>query len=268
MPELPEVETVRRGLQDILAHKPILKKVELRRPDLRYDIPLKKIKSLEGENILSVGRRAKYLWFQTSKGYLVSHLGMTGSWRVLEGNFGTHDHVVLHFADKLSLVFRDPRRFGIFDFSKDLKSEPFSKMGPEPFSKEFNAEYLKTKLKGKKAPIKNAIMDQRLVVGIGNIYASEILFESGIRPNRPATRLSFDELEIVVKKSHEVLDRAIAAGGSTLQDFTHADGEEGAFQNQFKVYDRFKEPCRVCKQSIKMRVMAGRSTYWCSECQS
>jgi formamidopyrimidine-DNA glycosylase len=141
-------------------------------------------------------------------------------------------------------------------------------MGPEPFSEEFSAQYLKSKLKGKKAPIKNALMDQRLVVGIGNIYASEILFESGIRPTRAAMKLSFDELEIVVKKSHEVLARAIAAGGSTLQDFTHADGEEGGFQNEFKVYDRFKKSCHVCGQSIKMKVMAGRSTYWCPQCQS
>jgi formamidopyrimidine-DNA glycosylase len=116
MPELPEVETVRRGLQDILAHKPVLKKIELRRPDLRYDIPVKKIRSLEGQAILSVGRRAKYLWFETSKGYLVSHLGMTGSWRIADRDYGTHDHVILHFANELSLVFRDPRRFWDFRF--------------------------------------------------------------------------------------------------------------------------------------------------------
>jgi formamidopyrimidine-DNA glycosylase len=267
MPELPEVETVRRGLQEILTHKPTLKRVELRRPDLRYDIPLKKIRNLEGEKILSVGRRAKYLWFETKKGFIVSHLGMTGSWRVGDGRYGTHDHAILHF-DKLSLVFRDPRRFGILDFCETLESEPFSRMGPEPFSQEFNARYLKTRLKGKKAPIKNVLMDQRLVVGIGNIYASEILFESGIRPTRAAMKVKFDELEIVVKKSHEVLSRAISAGGSTLQDFTHTNGDEGAFQDQFKVYDRFKKPCRVCGDGVKMRVMAGRSTYWCSKCQS
>jgi formamidopyrimidine-DNA glycosylase len=267
MPELPEVETVRRGLQEILEHQPKLLKIELKRPDLRWPIPLKKLRSLEGEKVLSVGRRAKYLWFETSKGFLISHLGMTGSWRVGDGNYGPHDHVVLHFTGNLDLVFRDPRRFGILDFAKDLKGDPFNRMGPEPFSPDYSAEYLKSELKNRKAPIKNALMDQAVVVGIGNIYASEILFEAGIRPTRPAMKLSIKELENVVEKSHEVLHRAIEAGGSTLQDFAHTNGDEGSFQNEFKVYDRLDELCQVCSSKVKMKVMAGRSTYWCPRCQ-
>jgi formamidopyrimidine-DNA glycosylase len=267
MPELPEVETVRRGLQEILAHQPTLQKIELRRKNLRYDMPLKKMKTLEGQKILSVGRRAKYLWFETKKGYLVSHLGMTGSWRVVEGPLGTHDHAVLHFGGKLSLVFRDPRRFGILDFSKNLESEPFNRMGPEPFSKEFDAEYLKNNFKSKQAPIKNTLMDQRLVVGIGNIYASEILFEAGISPIRASSRVKLQELAVIVEKTQQVLKRAIEAGGSTLQDFAHTNGDSGAFQNQFKVYGRHKENCLICDSPIRMKVMAGRSTFWCPGCQ-
>jgi formamidopyrimidine-DNA glycosylase len=276
MPELPEVETVRRGLEEILSHHPVIERIELRRPDLRWEIPVKKVKSVEGQAVLAVGRRAKYLWFKTAKGFLISHLGMTGSWRVQESEkphqkshraVDPHDHIVLHFSDQLSLVFRDPRRFGIFNFSKDLKESPFTEMGPEPLLPEFSAEYLKARLKGKKAPIKNALMDQRIVVGIGNIYASEILFESGVRPSRAAERLTLKQLEQIVETSRTVLDRAIRAGGSTLRDFAHTNGESGAFQNEFKVYGRAGEECLICGQAVKSAVLAGRSTFWCSSCQ-
>ncbi len=268
MPELPEVETVRCGLEEILAHKPLLIKIELRRPDLRFEIPIKKVRSLEGQAILSVGRRAKYLYFETAKGFLISHLGMTGSWRIkTEAEFGTHDHVILHFSEGLSLIYRDPRRFGIFDFSKDLLGEPFSLMGPEPFSEDFSASYLKSKLKGKKVPIKNILMDQRLVVGIGNIYASEILFECAIRPQKASGRVTFLQLEMIVEKTRAVLQKAISAGGSTLQDFAHTNGDSGKFQNEFYVYAKAGEPCRLCGAMIKTRSMAGRSTFWCVRCQ-
>ncbi len=268
MPELPEVEIVRRGLEEILSDQPTLEKVELRRPDLRTLIPIKKIRKLEGETILAVGRRAKYLWFQTAKGYLISHLGMTGSWRVMDDSkFGTHDHVILHFSNKLSLIYRDPRRFGIFDFSVDLKNEPFSLMGPEPFSEDFSAAYLKDKFKGKTAPIKNTLMDQKIVVGIGNIYASEILFQCGIRPQKASQKVTFMQLQKIVEISRLVLQRAISAGGSTLQDFAHTNGESGQFQNEFKVYAKDGQLCFVCKAMIKTQSMAGRSTFWCARCQ-
>lgn len=267
MPELPEVETVRRGLSDLLVLQPKLEKIELRRPDLRFKIPLKKLKNLEGEKILQVGRRAKYLWFETTRGYLISHLGMTGTWRVFDGEMGPHDHVILHFAKKLSLVYRDPRRFGFVDFSHDLKSGFFAKMGPEPFASEFNAEYLRSKFKGKSAPIKNTLMDQRVVVGVGNIYASEILFEAQIRPQRASGRVTLAELHRVVKKTQQVLGRAIEAGGSTLQDFAHTNGNSGNFQNEFRVYARGEEDCLICKHKIRSKVMAGRSTFWCPGCQ-
>ncbi len=268
MPELPEVETVRRGLENILSHKPMLEKIELKRPDLRFPIPAKKVKELEGQTILSVGRRAKYLYFETAKGFLISHLGMTGSWRTKDDTeLGTHDHVILHFSGNLGLIFRDPRRFGVLDFSKDLSGKPFSLMGPEPFSDEFSATYLKSKFKNKTAPIKNVLMDQRVVVGIGNIYASEILFECKIKPQKPAGRVTFLQLQMIIEKTREVLNRAILAGGSTLQDFTHTNGDSGKFQNEFFVYAKDGQPCRICRAVIKTRSMAGRSTFWCARCQ-
>ena len=268
MPELPEVETVRRGLEEILAHQPRLQKIELRRPDLRTKIPIKKVRALEGELILEVGRRAKYLWFKTNKGFLISHLGMTGSWRIKDDSaMGPHDHVILHFSGDLSLIYRDPRRFGIFDFSKSLLEKPFSLMGPEPFSDEFSAHYLKNKFKNKLAPIKNTLMDQRVVVGIGNIYASEILFECGIRPQKASGRLTLAQLEMIVDNSRMVLEKAIHAGGSTLQDFAHTNGDSGKFQNEFKVYAKDGQPCSFCTAVIKTRSMAGRSTFWCARCQ-
>ena len=268
MPELPEVETVRQGLAEILAHKPQLEKIELRRGDIRFKIPIEKLRRLEGETLLSVQRRAKYLLFETAKGFIVSHLGMTGRWRVHDQNpLGIHDHVILHFSGNLSLIFRDPRRFGIFDFSADLNDPPFSLMGPEPFSEEFSALYLKAKFQGKSAPIKNVIMDQRVVVGIGNIYASEILFECGIKPQKPAGRLNPVQLQKIIDVSRAVLQKAILAGGSTLQDFAHTNGDSGKFQNEFKVYAKEGEACSVCGTAIKTRPMAGRSTFWCARCQ-
>ncbi len=268
MPELPEVEIVRRGLQEMLSHQPKLEKIELRRPDLRTPIPLRKLRSLEGQKILSVGRRAKYLWLETAQGYLVSHLGMTGSWRRADSSeLGPHDHVILHFSGKLALIYRDPRRFGILDFSKDLSGEPFSLMGPEPFLEGFSADYLKARFKGKKAPIKNVLMDQRVVVGIGNIYASEILFEVGIRPQKAVGRVTLSQLQLIVEKARWILERAILAGGSTLQDFAHTNGDSGKFQNEFRVYAKGGQACGVCGSLIKARSMAGRSTFWCPTCQ-
>lgn len=269
MPELPEVETVRRGLESLLKHQPVLERVQLRRPDIRFKIPIKKIRALEGLSVLQVGRRAKYLWFETSKGYLISHLGMTGTWRPFRADeeLGAHDHAMLQFSDGLKLVFRDPRRFGILDFTQSLEAEPFSKMGPEPFSESFSAEYLKEKFRSKKTPIKNALMDQRVVVGIGNIYANEILFESRIRPARSSSALSRADLATLVEKSKEVLRRSIEAGGSSLQDFIHTNGQSGKFQDSFFVYSREDEPCRRCKGRIRSRVMAGRNTFWCPSCQ-
>lgn len=268
MPELPEVETVCRGLQKILSKQPVLRRVELRRADLRNEMPLLKLQSLEGQKVLAVKRRAKYLIFETKKGLLISHLGMTGSWRVESAeNMGKHDHVVLHFGSSLRLVFRDPRRFGILDFKKSLSEPPFTEMGPEPFSDEFNVDYLRQQLKKRASPIKNALMDQRVVVGIGNIYASEILFEAGIRPQRRSGQLKAQQLQNIIDKTREVLERSIVAGGSTLQDFVHADGEVGEFQDQFKVYGKSKENCSCCGQKIRSQIIAGRNTFWCSKCQ-
>jgi formamidopyrimidine-DNA glycosylase (fpg) len=269
MPELPEVEVVKRGLEKILENKPTLQKIELKRKDLRDVMPAKKLSTLVGAKILSVERRAKYLLIWTDKGGMLSHLGMTGTWRVApEGDERLHDHIYLHFSGGLRLAYRDPRRFGIFDFIPAGKTHPkLSELGPEPFDASFTGETLWKSLRGKKINLKVAIMDQKVVVGVGNIYASEALFAAGIKPNLPAEKLSAARAEVLVREIRKVLQTSIDSGGSSISDFAQASGESGYFQTLFRVYDRAGEPCVVCKTKIKSTVMGGRSTYWCPHCQ-
>jgi formamidopyrimidine-DNA glycosylase len=271
MPELPEVEVVRRGLEDILKDKPVLEKIELMRPDLRDPIPLKKLKTLVGEKILRIERRAKYLLIWTSKGAMLSHLGMTGTWRVAPaGDERLHDHIYLHFSGGLRLAYRDPRRFGIFDFvaASSKNNHPrLVHLGPEPLSEEFTAEGLWQALRKKEVAIKVAIMDQEIVVGVGNIYASEALFLAKIKPSLAAKKISLSRLEILVSEIKKLLQKSIEHGGSSISDFAQASGDSGYFQNNFQVYDRAGEVCLVCGHKIKVQVMGGRSTFWCGHCQ-
>lgn len=271
MPELPEVEVVRRGLEDVLSAQPTLEKIELKRADLRDPIPLKELKTLIGQKITSVERRAKYLLLWTPKGGMLSHLGMTGTWRVAPtGDERLHDHIYLHFSGGLRLAYRDPRRFGIFDFiaNDDRASHPRLKiLGPEPLSAEFSGESLWQSLRNKSIALKVAIMDQKVVVGVGNIYASEALFAAKIKPSLPAKNLSLERANTLVKEIKKILKESIKKGGSSISDFAHASGDSGYFQNTFKVYDRAGEPCVVCKQQIKSKVMGGRNTFWCGHCQ-
>lgn len=288
MPELPEVEVVRRQLSVVLKDKPVIEAFCFYRKDLRDVMPQKDLKKLVGAQIQSVQRRAKYLLIETSKGGILSHLGMTGQWRVLDAKAsltfdnvkslgrGAHDHLRLILSTGESLVYRDPRRFGIFETYNPLlpenKNARLVHLGPEPLVEElFNDVYLQQKLKGRAGPIKSVIMDQKLVVGVGNIYASEALFHAAIHPLLPAHKLAQkkrqDSLLALVSSIRKVLSEAIEKGGSTIADFKSMSGDEGGFQNFHFVYAREGEPCLKCKTQIKSCVVAGRSTFWCPTCQ-
>jgi formamidopyrimidine-DNA glycosylase len=271
MPELPEVETVRKGLEEILKDHPVLERIELKRKDLRDPIPVRKVQSLVGQKITAIERRAKYLLLKTAQGSLLSHLGMTGTWRAaVLGDERDHDHIYLHFAGGLRLAYRDPRRFGIFDFvalGEEAKHPKLKILGYEPLTDAFTGEALWNKLRGKTVGIKIAIMDQKIVVGVGNIYASETLFRAKIRPTTPAFKLSREKCDRLVDAIKKVLRESIAAGGSTISDYEQFSGDSGYFQNRFEVYDREGEKCVVCGGKIRAQILGGRSTYWCSNCQ-
>lgn len=271
MPELPEVETVRAGLEKLLSDQPVVQKVKLMRADIRFPIPRELPKRLQGQKIQSVRRRAKYIIFDADRGAMLSHLGMTGSWRLAKpGDEDKHDHCYIELSDGRRLAFRDPRRFGILDWiepGKESEHPRLKDLGVEPLSDAFNEEFLFEVSRKRRTPVKSFIMDQRIVVGIGNIYASETLFRAGVRPTRQAGRLTRAECAKIVKAAQEVLNEAIAVGGSSIRDYRQANGDEGGFQDHHFVYDREGLPCRVCGCAIKSRVIGGRSTYWCTKCQ-
>ena len=292
MPELPEVETVRRGLAPYLEGATI-DKVTLNRKDLRFPFPKGFIKALEGQTITSVGRRAKYLLFRLSSGKTwLGHLGMTGAFRFADFRFKEpsryyepgenikHDHVVVHLTHpsrgKLTLVYSDARRFGFMDvFARDEDSPYLQGLGPEPLGNEFNAAEMAARFRGKSAPIKAALLDQRVVAGLGNIYVSEALHRAHIRPTVPAKNLVLKSgkpstrLDLLADGVRAVLTEAIEAGGSTLRDFRDADGGSGYFQHRFAVYDREGEPCPTpgCTGTIRRIVQSGRSSFFCPVCQ-
>lgn len=270
MPELPEVETVRRGLETLLAGAPVIEKFEFRRADLRDVIPVDKIRRLEGAALKRVSRRAKYLLFETDRGTLISHLGMTGSWRAsTPGDERTHDHFFIQFAGGLRLAYHDPRRFGILDWlDGELERHPrFHHLGPEPWNEKFETDALWALCKARSSPIKNTLMDATVVVGVGNIYASEVLHRVGVRPGRRSNKITRNEAASLVTAVREVLAEAITAGGSSISDYVQANGESGSFQLRFKVYDREGQPCRECGTPIRRQVHAGRSSYYCPRCQ-
>lgn len=292
MPELPEVETVRRGLAPYLEGARI-DKVALNRKDLRFPFPKGFVKALEGQTIASVGRRAKYLLFYLGSGKIwLGHLGMTGAYRFADFKFKEpsryyepgedvkHDHVVMHLTHpkhgKLTLIYSDPRRFGFMDLVDRAEDSPYlAELGPEPLGNEFNAEEMAARFKGKSAPMKAALLDQRVVAGLGNIYVSEALWRAHIRPTVPAKTLVLKSgkpsarLELLAGGVRSVLNEAITAGGSTLKDFRAADGASGYFQHRFDVYDREGQPCHTpgCTGTIKRIVQSGRSTFYCPVCQ-
>lgn len=271
MPELPEVETVRRGLEKQVLNA-TLQGVTLRRPDLRYAIP-PAMGSLAHTKLTSLRRRAKYLLMDFDCGQtILIHLGMSG--RLLFGQASTpllkHDHIVFRFTDGQELRFNDARRFGVADMyptKGEAQTKYFSKLGPEPLTDTFDGKYLLTSLEGKVSPIKTAIMDNAVVVGVGNIYASESLFRAGILPTQKAGTLSRPKAEKLVACIKDVLTEAIAAGGSSLKDYVQTDGSLGYFAHSFRVYGRGGEPCTVCKTPISKKVIGQRSTFYCTTCQ-
>lgn len=271
MPELPEVETTRRGLLPKMKGRTIMK-VEVSNRSLRWPIPKDFEKRVAGKQVIDLRRRAKYLLFDLNSGDVVlSHLGMSGSFRVVSANRyrgKKHDHVLLHLDNHLVVAFHDPRRFGMMEAIKksdEKEHKLLEGLGPEPLSKNFNAAYLERVLSKRNAPIKPVLMDQKIVVGVGNIYASESLFLAGIHPHTPANRVK--ALEPLVAAVQRTLESAIESGGSSLRDYMGAEGEAGYFQHHFQVYDRAGEDCFVCRKKITTEVMAGRSTYYCSTCQ-
>lgn len=272
MPELPEVETVRRGLEGALIGATI-KKVKLHRGNLRTPFPKNFEKVLAGRKISAISRRAKYLLFYFDNDVLlIAHLGMTGKFSVLknkDNKLSAHDHVVFDLDDGRHLIYNDTRRFGLMELCK--KSELAThklliNLAPEPLEDEFTAKYLEKALSKRKTPIKPTIMDQKIVVGVGNIYANEALFMAGISPLKPANELG-KKIPLLIICIRNVLNDAIKAGGSTISDFAHVSGESGYFQHNFHVYGREGKPCNKCKNSILMIRQAGRATFYCPKCQ-
>ena len=274
MPELPEVETVRSGLAKIFAGTPRIKSVLLRRPDVRFPVPTGIVGALTGQPILGVRRRAKYLLIDVPGSVLICHLGMTGSWREVTSDeaFGSHDHFVLELEDGRRLVFRDPRRFGILDISNpdgEAEHPRLRGLGPEPLDRtSFHAEYLRALARGRRSTVKAFIMDQRVVVGVGNIYASEALYRARVRPQRRTGRVTAAEWEAIACAARETLEEAIIAGGSSIRDYRGADGSEGGFQGRFRVYGREGEACLECGSQVKAKIIAGRSSFYCPHCQT
>ena len=292
MPELPEVETVRRGLQPVMEGFQIAK-AEARRKDLRFPFQKDFVARLDGQTVTGLGRRAKYLMADLGSGdVLLMHLGMSGSFRVVAneetktpGEFHhprsedrAHDHVVFHMSSGASVVFNDPRRFGYMKIiaRHALEQEPLLKgLGPEPLGNEFDATMLARACADKKTSLKAALLDQRVVAGLGNIYVCEALYRSQLSPRRSAATLATkkneptDHAKRLVSAIHGVLNQAIKAGGSSLRDHRQTSGELGYFQHSFQVYDREGETCQTakCGGIVKRFTQNGRSTFWCPKCQ-
>jgi formamidopyrimidine-DNA glycosylase len=263
MPELPEVETVRRGLASLVVGSVIVD-IQNRRRDLRTALP-RDWSAVLGP-VLAVRRRAKYLLIDTPRASLLSHLGMTGSWRIATEH-RNHDHLDVALADGRHLVFHDPRRFGMAAVAPGGRHPACDALGPEPDDPGCDGAWLRRVAAGRRTPIKVLLMDQRIVVGIGNIYAQEALFRARVRPQRPAGRCTGPECERIMGAVRSVLAEAIAAGGSTISDFVHAGGGSGLFQHRFAVYGRGAAPCPGCAGPLRTAALAGRTTTWCARCQ-
>lgn len=292
MPELPEVETVRRGLAPALEGRRIRRAIQ-RRPDLRYPLPERFAERLTGRRVERLDRRAKYILARLEGGeVLLIHLGMSGRFTIhpphgrgeAPGNFhhdapeggagaAPHDHIVLDMEDGTRIVYSDHRRFGFMDLiaEADLDANKhLASLGPEPLGNAFSAATLSERLKGRRAPIKAALLDQHTVAGLGNIYVCEALFRAGISPRRMAASVAGPQRsERLARAIREVLNEAIAAGGSTLRDYAHTDGELGYFQHSFAVYDREGQACSKpgCGGTVKRITQSGRSTFYCPRCQ-
>ena len=270
MPELPEVETTVRGLRPVLEGRRIAA-IELRREDLRRPFPPDLRQRLTGARVTSLGRRAKYGLIDTDRGdTLVFHLGMSGTWRVDPAAIGKHDHVVIETDEGRRLSLNDHRRFGSLDIVQTAaleEAEPFRSMGPEPLGDSFDGARLAAALKGRAAPIKAMLLDQRIVAGLGNIYVCDALNLAGISPTRVAGRITRPRLDRLAAAVKTVLTAAIAKGGSTLRDYAQPSGELGYFSSDWRVYGREGKACPHCGAVIRRRTDSGRSTFYCPKCQ-
>lgn len=270
MPELPEVETTRRGIAPYAVGREVVD-VTVREPRLRWPVPAELPALLAGQTVQGVERRAKYLLFRTANGTLLWHLGMSGSLRVLLESRppDRHDHVDLVFQGGVTVRYTDPRRFGSLLWAKgDPLAHPLlARLGPEPFDAGFDGGYLYRLSRGRRAPVKTFLMDASVVVGVGNIYANEALFRAGIRPTRAAGRIGAGRYQALAEAVREILSAAIAAGGTTLRDFVGTEGKPGYFSQQLYVYDRAGEPCPSCAEPLQLTRLGQRATYYCARCQ-
>ena len=269
MPELPEVETTRRGIEPHLLRQKIAR-IEVREPRLRWPVSAE-VGELSGRRIDGVDRRGKYLLVHLDRGHLIWHLGMSGSLRILPAGsaVAAHEHIELELSNGQALKYRDPRRFGALLYcEQDPQQHPLlASLGPEPLDAAFDVDYLFHHCRHRRAAIKNVIMNSQIVVGVGNIYASEALFRAGIRPARAAGRISKKRLAGLVEAVRATLSEAIEHGGTTLQDFTQADGKPGYFRHELKVYGN-QDDCKICGRPIKQVVIGQRASYYCPGCQS
>ncbi|WP_425040046.1 bifunctional DNA-formamidopyrimidine glycosylase/DNA-(apurinic or apyrimidinic site) lyase [Primorskyibacter sp. S187A] len=282
MPELPEVETVRRGMSPAMVGAKI-ERADINRPDLRWPFPPKMAERLQGQVVMQLRRRSKYLLADLSSGEsLLIHLGMSGRILITGTQVGSfvkehaapekHDHVILQMDNGARITFNDPRRFGAMDLLPTAQEEThflLRSLGPEPLGNAFHEDYMARALEGRSTPMKSALLDQRIVAGLGNIYVCETLFRAGISPKRKARNVSRKRAGQLVPIIRDVLGEAIEAGGSSLRDFRQADGELGYFQHSFDVYGREGEPCRNagCDTLIRRIVQSGRSSFFCPKCQ-
>ncbi len=282
MPELPEVETVRRGLTPAMEGV-VIEKADVNRPDLRWPFPERMAERLTGQRVDRLRRRSKYILADLGSGEtLLIHLGMSGRMTVSGDPLGQfvhehpmpakHDHVVFHMANGARVTFNDPRRFGAMDLLPTATAEEqklLSVLGPEPLGNDFHEQHLVDAFRGKNTPVKSALLDQGIVAGLGNIYVCEALYRTGVSPRRRARQISAARVAALVPVIRQVLQEAIEAGGSSLRDFRQADGELGYFQHNFDVYGREGEPCRTegCDAVIRRITQSGRSSFYCAQCQ-
>ncbi|MBK7042745.1 MAG: bifunctional DNA-formamidopyrimidine glycosylase/DNA-(apurinic or apyrimidinic site) lyase [Rhodanobacteraceae bacterium] len=269
MPELPEVETTRRGIAPHVEGRVVTRAI-LRRPDLRWPIPREIAQVFAGQRVTGTERRAKYLLLHSDPGAAIIHLGMSGSLRVLDANVPVraHDHVDLLLDDGHLLRFNDPRRFGCLLWQPAGQTHALLQdLGPEPLEQGFDGDYLFVRSRGRSAPVKAFLMDQRVVVGVGNIYVAEALFAAGVRPMRAAGKITRREYALLAAAIRRILAHAIERGGTTLRDFLKPDGEPGYFEQELFVYGRAGEACKRCGSAITLRRDAQRSSFYCRACQ-
>lgn len=282
MPELPEVETVRRGLAPVMEGV-VIARADVNRPDLRWPFPAQMAERITGQRVERLRRRSKYVLADLSSGEtLLIHLGMSGRMLISGDPLGQfvhehpaaekHDHVVFHMENGARITFNDPRRFGAMDLmetAREAEHKLLAVLGPEPLSNDFHEAILVNALKGRNMPVKSALLDQRIVAGLGNIYVCETLFRAGISPARKAGRIAAARVAAMVPIIRDILGEAIEVGGSSLRDFRQADGELGYFQHSFDVYGREGQPCKTegCDAKITRIVQSGRSSFYCPQCQ-